>query len=256
MAILEVHRVPVLHDNYVWLAHEATSGMTAAVDPAVVEPVLAALTEKNWTLTHILNTHHHNDHTGGNLELKAKTGCTIVGSRTDRERIPGIDVEVGEGDSYTLGNSTARVFDVSGHTLGHIAYWFAESAALFCGDTMFAMGCGRVIEGEFGQMLGSLEKLKALPGETQIYCAHEYTQKNGQFALTVEPENPDLIARMRDVDDKRARDIATVPSRLDEEWKTNPFLRPDSPHLQETIGLPGAGLVEVFTETRRRKDAF
>lgn len=256
MAVLEIHRVPVLHDNYVWLAHEPTAKVTAAVDPAVVGPVLDALDQKGWQLTHILNTHHHNDHTGGNLELKEKTGCIIVGSRTDKDRIPGIDIEVGEGDSYALGNAEAKVFDVSGHTLGHIAYWFDESAALFCGDTIFAMGCGRVIEGEFGQMLGSLEKLKALPGETLLYCAHEYTQKNGQFALTVEPRNPDLIARMKDVDRKRAQDIATVPSRLDEEWRTNPFLRPESAHLQETIGLPGAGLVEVFTETRRRKDAF
>lgn len=256
MATLEVHRVPVLRDNYVWLAHDATANVTAAIDPAVVEPVLDALTDKGWTLTHILNTHHHNDHTGGNLELKERTGCTIVGSRTDRDRIPGIDVEVGDGDIYDLGNARARVFDVSGHTLGHIAYWFEESDTLFCGDTIFAMGCGRVIEGEFDQMLASLDKLKALPGETLIYCAHEYTQNNGRFALTVEPENPDLIARMHDVDDLRARDIATVPSRMAEEWKTNPFFRSDSAHLQETIGLAGAGLVEVFTEVRKRKDVF
>jgi hydroxyacylglutathione hydrolase len=231
--------------------------MTIAIDPAVVEPVLAALTEKGWMLTQILNTHHHNDHTGGNLELKAKTGSIIVGSCMDRYRIPGIDVEVGEGDIYTFGNATGRVFDVSGHTLGRLAYWFEESVALFCGDTMFAMGCGRVIEGELRQMLlGSLERLKALPGDTRVYCALEYTQKNGQFGLTVEPQNSDLITRMRDVDEKRARDIAMVPSRLDEEWKTKPFLRPDSPHLQETIGLVGAGLVDVFAETRRCKDVF
>ena len=161
-----------------------------------------------------------------------------------------------DGDTYEFGNATAQVFDVSGHTLGHIAYWFEESDSLFCGDTIFAMGCGRVIEGAFDQMLGSLDRLKALPAATQIYCAHEYTQKNGQFALTVEPENPDLIARMRDVDAKRAQDSATVPSLMEEEWKTNPFFRADSPHLQETIGLTGASLVEVFTETRKRKDAF
>ena len=256
MAKLEIHRVPVLRDNYVWLAHEASSNLTAAVDPAVVDPVLAALDAQGWSLTHILNTYHHHDHTGGNLELKEKTGCTIVGSRSDRERIPGIDVELEDGDTYEFGNATAQVFDVSGHTLGHIAYWFEESDSLFCGDTIFAMGCGRVIEGAFDQMLGSLDRLKALPAATQIYCAHEYTQKNGQFALTVEPDNPDLLARMRDVDAKRAQDIATVPSLMEEEWKTNPFFRADSPHLQETIGLTGASLVEVFTETRKRKDGF
>ena len=256
MAILEIHRVPVPHDNYVWLAHEATANVTAAIDPAVAQPALEALAEKGWTLTHILNTHHHFDHTGGNLDLKKCTGCTIVGSRNDRNRIPGMDVEVSEGDTYDLGNAHAHVFDISGHTLGHIAYWFKDNDALFCGDTVFAMGCGRIIEGGYDQMLRSLEKLKAFPDETLVYCAHAYTQKNGRFALTVEPKNPDLIARMKDAGNKRSRDIATVPTTMAEERKTNPFFRPDSTHLQETIGLAGAGFVEVFTEIRKRKDAF
>ena len=256
MSRLDIHQIPVLSDNYVYLAHDAATGATGVVDPAVSDPVFEALDAKGWTLTHILNTHHHNDHTGGNLEIKRRTGCTVVGPRADRDRIPGIDVEVGDGDTYRLGEAEAQVFDVPGHTRGHIAYWFQGSDALFCGDTMFAMGCGRLFEGTPAQMVNSLAKLTALPGETRVYCAHEYTQTNGRFALTVEPDNDDLVARMKDVDAKRERGIPTVPSTLAEELRTNPFLRPDSPDLQRTVGLAGADIVEVFAETRRRKDSF
>ena len=147
MATLDILQIPVLSDNYVYLAHEATSGATAVIDPALDEPVLASLDAKGWTLTHILNTHHHGDHTGGNLALKEATGCTIVGPRAEAPRIPGIDIQVGDGDTYSLGGAEARVYDVPGHTSGHIAYWFAASQALFCGDTLFALGCGRLFEG-------------------------------------------------------------------------------------------------------------
>jgi len=256
MAKLDIHQIPVLSDNYVYLAHEAESGATAVVDPAVVEPVLAAAEAKGWAITHILNTHHHNDHTGGNLEIKQHTGCTIVGPRADRDRIPGIDVEVGDGDTVMLGNAEARVFDVPGHTRGHIAYWFEESDTLFCGDTLFAMGCGRLFEGTPQQMWSSLSKLKALPDETRVYCAHEYTQSNGRFALSVEPDNAALVERMASVDAARSRNEPTVPSTMALERATNPFLRPDSDDLQRTIGLAGHDVVEVFAETRRLKDNF
>lgn len=254
--MLEIHQIPVLSDNYVYLAHDVATGKTAVVDPATHEEVLEALAEKGWTLTHILNTHHHADHTGGNMALKQATGCTIVGPRADRDRIPGIDVEVGDGESYALGESVAKVFDVPGHTRGHIAYWFGESDALFCGDTMFALGCGRLFEGTPQQMWTSLSKLRALPGSTQVYCAHEYTKSNAAFAVTVEPDNGALVARKSMIDDMRARGERTVPSTLAEEIATNPFLRPDSPDLQRTLGMVGAPLVEVFAETRRRKDNF
>lgn len=256
MSSLEIHQVPVLNDNYVYLAHDAETGATAVVDPAVVEPVLAAAEAKGWTITHILNTHHHGDHTGGNLEIKDRTGCTIVGPRADKDRIPGIDVEVGDGDTYKLGNAEARVFDVPGHTRGHIAFWFEGADALFCGDTLFAMGCGRLFEGTPQQMWTSLSKLTALPDRTRVYCAHEYTLSNGEFALSVEPQNPDLLARMDVVRQKRRDGQPTVPSTLAEEKATNPFLRPMSRHLQETIGRVGADVVEVFAETRARKDSF
>ncbi len=256
MSALEIHQIPVLSDNYVYLAHDPVTGKTAVVDPAVVDPVMAAASDKGWTISHIINTHHHGDHTGGNLEIKSMTSCTIVGPRADRDRIPGIDVEVGDGDTFKLGEAEAQVFDVPGHTRGHIAFWFEESDALFCGDTLFALGCGRVFEGTMEQMWSSLAKLKALPGSAKIYCAHEYTQANGRFALSVEPDNAELAARMADIDEKRMQDIPTVPSTLAEELATNPFLRPDSSGLQETIGVVGGDAVSVFAETRRLKDNF
>lgn len=255
-APLEILQLPVLNDNYVYLAHEPRSGATAVVDPAVTGPVFDALARKGWTLTHILNTHHHPDHVGGNLEIKERTGCTIVGPRADAGRIPGIDVEVGDTDTVALGEAQASVFDVPGHTRGHIAYWFADSDALFCGDTLFALGCGRLFEGTPAQMWNSLSRLAALPDSTQIYCAHEYTLANARFALSVEPQNAALQARMKEIERLRAADRPTVPSTLAAERATNPFLRPDSADLQATIGLPGADLVEVFARTRALKDSF
>ncbi len=255
MSELVIRQVPVLRDNYVYLLHEPEANVTAAVDPSVAPPVLAALAEQGWRLTHVLNTHHHNDHTGGNNELKAATGCTIVGPRADRDRIPGIDVAVGEGDSYALGSEVARVFDVPGHTRGHIAYWFATSRALFSGDTLFLMGCGRLFEGTPEQMWRSLSKLKALPKETRVYCGHEYTAANARFALTVEPGNRDLIARAARVDAARAAGRSTIPGTMGEELLTNPFLRADLPALQSAAGAPGDA-VATFAAIRERKDKF
>lgn len=256
MSALEVFQVPVLSDNYVYLAHDRSSGQTAVVDPAVVGPVMDAARARNWRISHIINTHHHNDHTGGNLEIKEETGCTIVGPRNDRDRIPGIDIEVGENDVFALGASESIIFDVPGHTSGHIAYWFRDSDTLFCGDTLFAMGCGRMFEGTADQMWTSLSKLRRLPGSTRIYCAHEYTQANGRFALSVDPENSALVARMDRVNDLRERNLPTVPSTMDEELETNPFLRVDQHSLMQTIGMVGRDPVSVFAETRRLKDNF
>lgn len=255
MSELVIRQIPVLRDNYVYLVHDPDQGATGVVDPSVAEPVLRALEETGWRLTHILNTHHHADHTGGNLEIKQATGCVVVGPRADRARIPGIDIEVGEGETYALGAQVARVFDVPGHTRGHIAYWFPDSRALFCGDTMFIMGCGRLFEGTPEQMWRSLGKFKTLPPETRVYCAHEYTQSNARFALTVEPQNGALVARAREIDAMRAAGRSTVPGTLGEELATNPFLRADRPELQAAVGAPGDA-VAAFAAIRRRKDEF
>ncbi len=256
MSKLEIVRIPVLNDNYVWLAHEPEQNLTAVVDPAVADAPLAEAERRGWAVTHILNTHHHGDHTGGNREIKAATGCTIVGPRADRDRIPGIDIEVGDGDTYDFGKARAEVFDVPGHTRGHIAYWFAGSDALFCGDTLFLLGCGRLFEGTPAQMWTSLGKLRALPDSANVYCAHEYTQANARFAVTVDPQNADLTARAAEIDRMRAAGIATVPGRLGVEKRTNPFLRADDAGVAATVGLAGGSPVEVFAEVRQRKDVF
>jgi hydroxyacylglutathione hydrolase len=253
---LEIVQIPVLNDNYVYLVRDAASGAVGVVDPAVAEPVEAELERRRWRLTHVLNTHHHGDHVGGNQRLKARFGATIVGPRADRDRIPGIDVEVGEGDSYLFGRAPAQVFDIPGHTRGHIAYWFKDSQALFCGDTIFSLGCGRMFEGTPHQFWSSLSKLRALPDDTRVYCAHEYTESNARFARTVEPGNPDLIRRIDEVTRLRAAGRPTVPSLMGEERRANPFLRADQPSLAAAVGLKASDPVAVFAEVRRRKDVF
>jgi hydroxyacylglutathione hydrolase len=255
-SMLDIRQIPVLSDNYVYLVRETESGAVAVVDPAVAAPVLAEAERLGWGITHILNTHHHGDHVGGNREIQAATGCTIVGPRADRDRIPGIQVEVGDGDAHAFGAATATVFDVPGHTRGHIAYWFEADGALFCGDTLFALGCGRMFEGTAPQMWHSLGKLRALPDTTRVYCAHEYTQANARFALSVDGGNADLVARAKEIDAARARGEPTVPSLLGEEKATNPFLRADDPVLAANVGLAGGDPVSVFAEVRSRKDSF
>jgi len=254
--MLEIEQIPVLTDNYVYLVREPGSGAVAAVDPSVHEPVLARLAAKGWRLTHVLNTHHHADHTGGNLGLKNATGCTVVGYKHDADRIPGIDVRVEDGETYTFGNEAAKVIAIPGHTRGHIAFWFGASHAVFCGDTLFALGCGRLFEGTPEQMWNSLGKLRALPDETMVYCGHEYTQNNARFALTVEADNKALIARSAEIDRIRAKGLSTVPSAMGVERATNPFLRADVATVAKGVGMPGGDPVAVFAEVRRRKDAF
>jgi len=219
----------------------------------------AALKKKQnlgWRITHILNTHHHGDHIGGNLEIKAATGCTIVGPGSDAARIPGIDVHVGDGDTYEFGRETAQVFFVPGHTRGHIAYWFKDSHALFCGDTLFSIGCGRLFEGTPQQMWTSLSRLRELPDDTRIYCAHEYTASNVRFAVSVDPANAVLRDYEAEVKAKRARGEPTVPSTLKLERAANPFLRADAPDLQAAVGMSGKPPVDVFADVRHRKDVF
>lgn len=254
--MLTIHLVPCLSDNYAYLVHEPHANKVAVVDPSEAAPVNAALKQHGLKLTHILNTHHHLDHTGGNLELKEQHGARVVGPRADRERIPGIDEEVGEGDTWSLGGAKAKILDIPAHTRGHIAFWFEADKAVFTGDTMFAMGCGRLFEGTPAQMWSSLSKLAALPPDTRVYCGHEYTLSNGKFALSVEPGNAALKKRMVEVERLRAEGKPTIPSTIGIERETNPFLRPASAALRKSLALEGADVVEVFAETRRRKDVF
>ncbi len=253
---LDIRLVPMFADNYGFLIHDPVSGDTAAVDPGEPGPIIAALEAAGWPLTLILNTHHHEDHVGGNLALKARYGAQIIGPAADRDRIPGLDRGVGEGDLVEIGRHAAHVLEVHGHTRSHIAYWFAADQAVFCGDTLFALGCGRLFEGTAADMWQSLQALRALPPETRVYCAHEYTQSNCRFALSVDGASPALLARAEAITAARAEGIATVPSTIALERATNPFLRADVPEFIAAAGLAGLPAVEVFAEIRRRKDSF
>jgi hydroxyacylglutathione hydrolase len=214
-----------LSDNYIWLVHEPESKETMVVDPAVADPVLAEAAKRGWTITQIWNTHWHPDHTGGNAAIKAATGCRITGPEAERERIPTLDILVKEGDTARLGEVIAHVIDVPAHTAGHIAFHIPSENVAFVGDTLFAMGCGRLFEGTAAQMYDNMRKLEALPEATKIYCAHEYTQSNGDYALVAEPDNLALQQRMTDVLAMRARGEATVPTTIKQERATNPFMR-------------------------------
>ncbi|MFK7915645.1 MAG: hydroxyacylglutathione hydrolase [Pseudomonadales bacterium] len=253
---LQVHQFPCLNDNYGFLAHDPATGATAVIDTPEVEPINAALAERGWKLTHIWNTHHHFDHAGGNEALKQQWGATVVGARNDAERIPGIDQQVAEGDLLELGELRARVLEVPGHTSGHIAFHFAADQVAFVGDTLFALGCGRLFEGSPEQMWRSLGKLMALPDATTVYCAHEYTQANARFAVTVDPDNVALRERVAQIDALRAAQQPTVPTSIGVERATNPFLRAAEPQLARNLDLDAADPVAVFAETRRRKDQF
>ena len=254
MPKLDVHQFPCLSDNYGVLIHDAERGLTASIDAPDAGTVAAALKEKGWRLTHILTTHHHGDHTAGNLALKADTKCTIIGPRAEAAKVPGIDRQVGQDDTFEFGGFEVRVLDTPGHTAGHISYFLPSERIAFVGDTLFAIGCGRVIEGNAQTMWDSLRKLMALPKETAIYCGHEYTQANARFALTIEPENQALQTRAKEVDRLRAAGKPTLPTTLGLELETNPFLRPSSPAIQKRLGMAGKPEWQIFGEIRERKN--
>ena len=240
--MVEIVRIPALSDNYIWLVHDSASGETMVVDPAVADPVLAEAEARGWKITQIWNTHWHPDHTGGNAAIKAATGCSVTGPAAEAARIPTLDVLVGEGDRVRLGAIEAEVMEVPAHTAGHIAFHLPSERLAFVGDTLFAMGCGRLFEGSAEQMFANMKRLEALPPETIVYCAHEYTLSNGRFALSIDPANADLIGRMVEVEAARERGEPTVPTTIALERATNPFMRASS--------------AEELAERRAQKDRF
>lgn len=256
MTVPVIKQIPCLSDNYGYLVHDPQSAETVSIDSPDAAAILAALDQEGWTLSQIWNTHHHWDHAGGNEELKAKTGCVITAPAGERDMIPGADRYVVEGDTVALGDFQARVIETPGHTRGHICYVLDGQAAAFVGDTLFSLGCGRLFEGTAQQMWTSLSKLMALPDDTLMHCAHEYTADNARFALTIEPENADLQARASEVKALREQGLPTVPMTLALEKRTNPFLRPSSPAIRNRLNAGTAQDWEVFAQIRRLKDEF
>lgn len=253
---LDLVTIPCLKDNYAFLIHDAETGATAVIDIPEAPPVLAALAQRGWTLSDVFLTHHHWDHVDGLEALLAEAPARVTGAQADAHRLPPLDRALDDGQSFTFGGAEVRVMDVSGHTVGHIAFYIPEAGLAFTGDSLMAMGCGRVFEGTPEQMWRSLSKFAPLPDETLICSGHEYTAANMRFALSLEPRQPDLILRQKDIETCRATGQATVPSTLGLERRTNPFLRANNPALKSAIGMPDAPAETVFTEIRKRKDHF
>ncbi|MFO1172089.1 MAG: hydroxyacylglutathione hydrolase [Hyphomicrobiaceae bacterium] len=254
MPALEIRQFPCLSDNFGVILRDPATNTVAAIDAPEEAAVEAALKAAGWALTHILVTHHHADHTDGIAALKARYKATVIGPKNDAAKIAGLDKTVGGGDSFKLGQIEVRVLDTPGHTLGHITFWMPEAKAAFVGDTLFSIGCGRVIEGDMRMMWESLAKLAALPADTAIYCGHEYTAANAKFALTIEPENAALQARAKEVEGLRAQGKPTLPTTIAAELAANPFIRPQSQAIRKRLGLEGAEDWQVFAEVRERKN--
>jgi hydroxyacylglutathione hydrolase len=252
----QIHLFSCLSDNFGVLLHDPASGKTAAIDAPEAAAVETALQKKGWTLTDILVTHHHADHTDGIPALKAKYNCRVVAPAAEAAKIPQVDETVREGDTVTVGTLKANVIETPGHTSGHIAYWFHGDKVAFVGDTLFSIGCGRVIEGTMDDMWQSLLKLRDLPDDTLIYCGHEYTEANIHFAKTIEPDNAALAAREADVKRLRAQGASTIPVKLGDEKAQNCFLRADVPEVAAAVGLAGKPAADVFAEIRERKNTF
>lgn len=253
---LELVTIPALSDNYTYLLHDDKSGATACIDVPDAAPIEKALADRGWTLTEIWLTHHHHDHVGGVDDLLKFHDAKVTGAAADRHRLPPLNREVSDGDAFEFGGEVVDIFDVSGHTNGHIAFVLRGSKYAFTADSLMALGCGRLFEGTAAQMWSSLKKLAELDPETLICSGHEYTQNNGRFAVTVDPDNADLKARIERIAELRSNGTPTVPSRLAEELATNPFLRAKNPAIQAHLGMTGEDPVDVFAEIRSRKDHF
>lgn len=256
MSDLDFHQFICRSDNYGLLLHDHKTGATAAIDAPDAAEIERQLDAKGWELTHIFTTHHHGDHVEGNLALQKRFGCSIIGPQREAAKIPGIDREVAGGDRFIWEGREVQVMDCPGHTLGHIAFYMPSEDAVFAGDTVFSLGCGRVFEGSMEQMHRSVSQFATLPPQTWLYCGHEYTQSNARFALAVEPGNAVLVQRAAEVDRLRAAGEMTCPSTIAAELAANPFLRTESAEIRKTLGMEGATAADVFAELRERKNSF
>ena len=254
--MIEVIQIPALQDNYIYFIIDKQSSLTACVDPSLADPVINLLKKKNLKLDFILNTHHHYDHVGGNLELKEKTQCKIIGAEIDKKRIPGIDICLKDKEIFFLGSSKFIVIETPGHTVGHICFYFDGNNILFSGDTLFALGCGRLFEGTPKQMWSSLKFIKNLPNETLIYCGHEYTESNLKFAISLLPDDKDLEKKKNKIKSLRKKGISTIPTTIGEEKRFNPFLKIDDDEFLEKIDLKNLEENTVFEKIRKLKDIF
>ena len=253
---MDIFQYKVLDDNYNYLLHDQVSGLTAVVDPSEYKSTMLALKENNWNLDYIFNTHHHYDHIGGNNELRKHFECQIYGPNDRLNRIPNTTRRFEDKDEFKFGETQIKVLSLPGHTESHIAYWIPKHSAVFCGDVVFALGCGKIFEGTPETMYESVMKVAELPKDTKIYCAHEYTLNNARFALTLEPGNRQLQSRFEEVERLREKGIPTVPSLIGDEIDTNPFLRSSSKEIREKLNMEMAKDWEVFAEMRRRKDNY
>jgi hydroxyacylglutathione hydrolase len=253
---MQINPIPCLTDNYAYIVNDADSKTVGVVDPSEAAPIISYLKKKNLKLNYILNTHHHFDHIGGNIELKKFYNAKVVGFSGDKHRIPGIDITLDDNDSWNFGNSKVRILHIPGHTLGHICFFFEKEKVAFTGDTLFSLGCGRIFEGDHKQMLSSLNKIKKLPKSTNIYCGHEYTYKNAEFCMKLDSNNINLKNKFEKVKKLRSQNLPTIPTNLEEELKSNIFLRCDQNDVKIKLSMENHEDYKVFKKVRDLKDSF
>ena len=253
---MKITLIPCLTDNYAYIINDESSNTVGVVDPSEAKPIISFLEKKNLKLNYILNTHHHFDHIGGNIELKKIYNAKVVGFKGDKHRIPGIDITVKDNESWNFGNSTVKIFHIPGHTLGHICFFFEKEKIVFTGDTLFSLGCGRIFEGDHKQMFDSLNKIKKLPKNTKIYCGHEYTYKNAEFCMKYDDNNIQLKKKFEKIKKLRVQNLSTIPSSLEEELNSNIFLRCDKRELKAKLNMINQEDLEVFKKVRDLKDKF